>query len=143
VEYTKDFKERDELLQQLEHRGLAFPDRTTALSSLTRVGYFRSGAYRYVFRQLLPADQVNEHLHQYRSDEYIAGASIEHVMKLEAFDFKLARICQEGLLEFEVRLRAAMAHTLAAKDVAAHASKDFLDEQSCDKPSGDRTKFDA
>jgi abortive infection bacteriophage resistance protein len=143
VEYTKEFKERDELLQQLEHRGLAIPDPTAALTFLTRVGYFRSGAYRYVFRQLLPADQVNERLHQYRSDEYIPGASIEHVMKLEAFDFKLARVCQEGLLDFEVRLRAAMAHTLAVKDVAAHASKDFLDAQSCDKPSGDHTKFDA
>ncbi len=143
MEYTKEFKERDELLQQLEDRGLVIPDRAAALNFLTRVGYFRSGAYRYVFRQLLPADQVNERLHQYRSDEYIAGASIEHVMKLEAFDFKLARVCQEGLLEFEVRLRAAIAHTLASKNVAAHASKEFLDAQSCDKAAGEHTKFDA
>jgi abortive infection bacteriophage resistance protein len=143
VEYTKDFKEREELLQQLEARGLAIPDHAAALDFLTRVGYFRSGAYRYVFRQLLPADQVNERLHQYRSDDYIAGASIEHVMKLEAFDFKLARVCQEGLLEFEVRLRAAIAHTLAAKDVAAHASKEYLDSQRCDRAAGQRTKFEA
>ncbi|MDJ0458055.1 Abi family protein [Arthrobacter sp. NQ7] len=110
---------------------------------LVRVGYFRSGAYRYVFRQLLPADQVNEDLHQYRSDDYIPGATIDHVMKLEAFDFKLARVCQERLLEFEVRLRAAIAHTLASNDVAAHASKEFLDTRTCDKVIGDRTKFEA
>ncbi|MGM7669628.1 Abi family protein [Microbacterium sp. A93] len=126
MEYTKEFKDRDE-----------------ALAFLTRVGYFRSGAYRYVFRQLLPADQIDERLHQYRSDDYIPGASMAHVMKLEAFDFKLARVCQEGLLEFEVRLRAAIAHMLAAENVAAHASKNFLDAQNCDKPSGDRTKFEA
>lgn len=143
MEYTKKFKERDELLQQLEDRGLAVPDRDAALNFLTRVGYFRSGAYRYVFRRLLPADEISERLHQYRSDDYIPGASIEHVMKLEAFDFKLARVCQEGLLEFEVRLRAAIAHTLASKDVAAHASKQFLDAQSCDKPTGEKTKFEA
>jgi abortive infection bacteriophage resistance protein len=92
---------------------------------------------------LLQPEQVNERLHEYRSDEYIPGASIEHVMKLEAFDYKLARVCQEGLLEFEVRLRAAMTHTLAAKNVAAHASKEFLDSRSCDRPIGDDTKFDA
>ncbi|WP_350005770.1 Abi family protein [Pseudarthrobacter sp. WHRI 8279] len=119
MEYTKEFKERDELLGQLEARGLAIPDPTAALNFLTRVGYFRSGAYRYVFRRLLPPEKIDARLHQYRSDDYIAGASIEHVLKLEAFDFKLARVRQEGLLDFEVRLRAAMAHTLAAKNVAA------------------------
>lgn len=143
MEYTKEFRERDELLQQLEVRGLAIPDRAEALNFLTRVGYFRSGAYRYVFRRLLPADKIDARLHQYRSDDYIAGASIEHVMKLEAFDFKLARVCQEGLLEFEVRLRAAMAHTLASKNVGAHASKEFLDAHSCDRAIGDHTKFEA
>lgn len=143
MEYTKEFKERDELLQQLEVRGLAIPDRAEALNFLTRVGYFRSGAYRYVFRRLLPADAIDARLHQYRSDDYIPGASIEHVMKLEAFDFKLSRICQEGLLEFEVRLRAAIAHTLASRNVAAHASKEYLDAQSCDKAVGEHTKFDA
>lgn len=60
MEYTKEFKERDELLQQLEERGLAVPDRGAALNFLTRVGYFRSGAYTYVFRRLLPADQISE-----------------------------------------------------------------------------------
>jgi abortive infection bacteriophage resistance protein len=148
VEYTKEFKERDELLGQLADRGLAIPDPTAALNFLIRVGYFRSGAYRYVFRRLLPPEKIDARLHQYRSDDYIAGASIEHVMRLEAFDFKLARVCQEGLLDFEVRLRAAMAHTLAAKNVAAHADKKFLDAHSCDQLSGDQslgkhTKFDA
>lgn len=50
MEYTKEFKERDELLRQFEVRGLAIPDSAEALNFLTRVGYFRSGAYRYVFR---------------------------------------------------------------------------------------------
>jgi len=143
VEYTKDFKERDELIRQLEVRGLAVPNAADALNFLIRVGYFRSGAYRYVFRQLLSPDEVDERKREYRQDEYIPGASFEHVMKLEAFDFKLARVCLEGLLDFEVRVRAAIAHTLAAKNVAAHVSREYLDEQICDQPSGDRTKFEA
>lgn len=143
MDYTKDFKERDELLSQLERRGLEVPDRSEALSFLTRVGYFRSGAYRYVFRRLLPSDEVDDRLRQYRSDEYLSGANFEHVIKLEAFDSKLARVCLEGLLDFEVRLRAAIAHTLAARHVAAHASPEYLDEQACMQPSGTKTKFDA
>ena len=143
MDYTKDFKERDELLDQLSDRGLAIPDRDAALDFLTRVGYFRSGAYRYVFRQLLPPAEVNDRLRQYRRDEYIPGASFAHVMKLEAFDSKLARVCLEGLLDFEIRLRAAIAHTLAVKNVAAHASAEFLDERTCQQLTGERTKFDA
>ncbi|MFF1830298.1 Abi family protein [Paenarthrobacter sp. NPDC058040] len=143
LEYTKEFKEREELLRQLEDRGLAVPDRAAALTFLTRVGYFRSGAYRYVFREFLPPQEVDSKLHQYRSDDYVSGAGIGDVMALEAFDSRLLRVCQDGLLDFEVRLRAAIAHTLAAKDIAAHASREFLDEHSCDQPRGQHTKFDA
>jgi abortive infection bacteriophage resistance protein len=143
VDYTKEFKEREELLNQLAEHGLAIPCRDLALDFLTRVGYFRSGAYRYVLRQLLPPDEINGRLRQYRSDKYLPEASLTHVMKLEAFDSKLARVCLEGLLDFEIRLRAAIAHTLAAKDVAAHASEEFLDKRICQQFSGDRTKFDA
>lgn len=143
VEYTKEFKERDELLAQLEVNGLAIPNTVDALKFLTRVGYYRSGAYRYVFRELLPGDQVDKKLHQYRRDQYIPGANIEHVIALEAFDSKLSRVCFEGLLDFEVRVRAAIAHTLAAKNIAAHTSIEYLDSGVCAQPSGNRTKFEA
>ena len=143
MDYTKDFKERDALLDQLEERGLEIPNRTAALDFLTRVGYFRSGAYRYILRQLLPADKVDELLRQYRRDEYLPGASFEHVMHLEGFDSKLARVCLEGLLDFEIRLRAAIAHTLAAKNIAAHSAQEYLDKQACQQLSGSTTKFEA
>lgn len=143
VEYTKEFKERDELLAQLEANGLAIPNREEALKFLTRVGYFRSGAYRYVFRELLPVDQIDARLHQYRRDQYIPGANIEHVIALETFDSKLSRVCFDGLLDFEVRVRAAIAHALAAKNIAAHTSIEYLDSAACARPSGSRTKFEA
>ncbi|MGO4784628.1 Abi family protein [Cryobacterium sp. W22_MBD10_FK3] len=143
MDYTKDFKEREELLNQLVERGLAIPDRDEALDLLTRVGYFRSGAYRYVLRQLSPPGEIDERLRQYRRDEYLPEASFTHVIKLEAFDAKLGRVCLEGLLDFEIRLRAAIAHTLAARNVAAHASQEFLDERTCQQPAGDTTKFEA
>jgi abortive infection bacteriophage resistance protein len=143
VEYTKDFKERDELLDQLVERGLEVPDPAAALQFLTRVGYFRSGAYRYVLREFLPSDQINPKLREFRSDRYVRGASFNHIVQLEAFDFKLSRVCLEGLLDFEVRVRAAIAHTLAARDIAAHTRVDCLDERMCSRPAKDRTKLEA
>jgi abortive infection bacteriophage resistance protein len=82
-------------------------------------------------------------LRQYRSDDYLEGATFTQVMKLEAFDSKLARVCLEGLFDFEIRLRAALAHTLAARHVAAHVREESLDEHACRQPSGDETKLDA
>lgn len=143
MEYTKEFKQRDELLAQLEERGLEVPDPDAALQFLTRVGYFRSGAYRYLLRELLPPDQINPQLREFRSDRYVAGASFEHVVHLEAFDFKLARVCLEGLLDFEVRVRAAIAHTLAVRDVSAHTRIECLDERMCSRPTRNGTKYEA
>lgn len=143
MEYTKDFREREDLVDQLVARGLAIPDRTRAVNFLTRVGYFRSGAYRYVLRQPLPVDLIDADLRQYRSDEYIHGATFAHLEHLEGFDSKLARVCLEGLLDFEIRVRAAIAHALASRDVAAHADPAFFDASKCAQPAGDGTKFEA
>lgn len=143
MKYTKEFTERGDLLDELAERGLEIPDRRAAMLFLIRVGYFRSGAYRYVLRELLPSERIDPKLREFRSDQYVPGASFEHVEHLEAFDFKLARVCIEGLLDFEVRLRAAIAHTLAARDVTAHARPDCLDEGMCSRAAKDGTKFDA
>lgn len=143
MEYTKDFREREDLVDQLAHRGLTIPDKARAVRFLTRVGYFRSGAYRYVLRRPLPADLVNADLRQYRSDDYVDGATFAHLEYLESFDSKLAKVCLEGLLDFEIRVRAAIAHTLASRNVAAHASSRFLDAAKCEQAAGEGTKFDA
>lgn len=147
MHFTKTFKERDELITDLATVGLEIPDHTRALSFLTRVGYHRSGAYRYVFRELLPADQINATTREYRADTYIAGASLDHVIALEAFDMKVARICLDGTLDFEIRLRASIAHALARLDPAAHLDQSHLDAAKCNMPIPNKqppqTKFQA
>lgn len=141
------FKEREDLITDLAAAGLEIPNHARALSFLTRVGYHRSGAYRYVFRELLPADQIKASMREYRADTYIAGASIEHVITLEAFDMKLARICLDGTLDFEIRLRASIAHALAKLDPAAHLDQSHLDSAKCNTPipkkQPPQTKFQA
>ena len=144
MEYTKDFKERDELLDQLVERGLEGPGPTRCpavpdprwLLSLGSVP-LRSGA------SCCRLSKSTRSFGEFRSDRYVAGASFDHVVQLEAFDFKLARVCLEGLLDFEVRVRAAIAHTLAARDISAHTRIDCLDERMCSRPAKDGTKFEA
>jgi abortive infection bacteriophage resistance protein len=143
VEYTKEFKERDQLLNDLIERGLKVSDKAAALMFLTRVGYFRSGAYRYVLREFLPEDEIDARLRQYRADHYMPGATFNHLVQMEAFDAKLARVCLDGLLDFEMRVRAAIAHALAARDVAAHTRVDCLDEKVCAQSTAESTKFEA
>lgn len=96
MHFTKAFKEREDLITDLAEAGLKIPNHARAVGFLTRVGYHRSGAYRYVFRELLPADQINAARREYRAATYMAGASIDHVITLEEFDMKLARICLDG-----------------------------------------------
>lgn len=143
MEYTKEFKERDQLLQDLIERGLSVSDRAAALSFLTRVGYFRSGAYRYVLREFLPEGEIDARLRQFRSDRYIEGATFDHLVHMEAFDAKLARVCLDGVLDFEVRVRAAIAHALAERSVVAHTLVDCLDQHTCAQLAGEVSKFDA
>lgn len=92
---------------------------------------------------LLPPGQINPQLRQFHSDWYVAGASFDHIIRLEAFGFKLTRVCLEGLLDFEVRFRAAVAHTLAVRDVSAHTRVDCLDQRMCSRPTKTGTKFEA
>lgn len=147
MHFTKAFKEREDLITDLAEAGLKIPNHARALGFLTRVGYHRSGAYRYVFRELLPADQINAAMREYRAATYMTGASIDHVITLEEFDMKLARICLDGTLDFEIRLRASIAHALARLDPAAHLDRNCLDTAKCNtlipRSQPPQTKFQA
>ncbi|TSI12793.1 Abi family protein [Brevibacterium aurantiacum] len=100
-----------------------------------------------MIRELLPTDQINATLHEYRTGTYIPGANFEHVIALEAFDMKVARICLDGTLDFEIRLRASIAHALSRLDPAAHLDQGHLDASKCNKPISKKpsspTKFEA
>ena len=75
MHFTKTFKEREDLIADLAEVGLKIPNHARALDFLTRVGSHRSDAYRYVFRELLPADEINAITREYRAATYIAGAA--------------------------------------------------------------------
>jgi len=141
---SKPFKEIAPLVASLKQRGLQIVDDAAAETYLRKVGYFRSGGYRYLFRELLPEAQQDASLRQFRSDIYTQGASLRQVQDIEEFDARLRIAIMQGLMDFEVRLRAAMAHTLARRHEAAHADANYLDATECAKTvqSGE-TKFEA
>lgn len=140
----KPFQEVPQLVASLKLRGLLISDANAAATYLRKVGYFRSGGYRYVFRQMLPPEQQSVRMREFRSDMYEPGATLQAVRDLEEFDSKLRHTLLLGLSDFEVRLRAALAHVLARRDVLAHASTANLDPTECSATVvGGGTKFEA
>lgn len=141
--YAKPFRELRDLVLELESLGMAVPDKAEAESFLRKVGYYRSGGYRYVLRELLPEAQRDTVSRSFRKDNYVAGSSFSHVTDLERFDSKLRDVCLAGLWDFEMRVRAALAHALARRNVFAHTDVQFLDPSEALKATNGQTKFDA
>ncbi|GMA33539.1 Abi family protein [Litorihabitans aurantiacus] len=141
----KNFRTYAELIDIMKDRGLAIYDDEAADAALRRYGYHRLGGYRYPFRQLLPPHLVDRDARSFRLDDYMPGASLDHVMELYSFDDKLRLVCLGGVLDFEVRLRATMAHVLAERSPVAHLRRDHLDPTACDRPAhgGSSTKLRA
>ncbi|MGS0562093.1 Abi family protein [Microbacterium aurugineum] len=141
--YSKPFRELKDLVLELELLGMAVPDKSDAESFLRKVGYYRSGGYRYVLREFLPQDDRDPKSRTFRKDTYLAGSSFLHVQQLEKFDSKLREVCLAGLWDFEMRVRAALAHALARRDVFAHTDIRHLDPLEAAKTAGGQTKFAA
>jgi abortive infection bacteriophage resistance protein len=141
---VKPFKEVPDLVHELQARGLVIKNTQAAETYFRKVGYFRSGAYRYVFRELLPEADQKPELRQFRTERYMAGSTLEDAQRLEEFDARLRHSVMQGLMDFEVRLRAAMAHVLARRDETAHADAVHLDSYQCAQlAKAGLTKFEA
>ncbi|MBP2372628.1 Abi family protein [Paeniglutamicibacter psychrophenolicus] len=145
AEYDKKFLDFGELIANMKKFGLATGTDEEALEFLRTHGYFRSGGYRYVFREMLPLTEQVSELRQFRSDSYMDGSNLKDVAKLLDYEVKLREVMLKGLLDFEVRLRGAMAHVLAKRDVFGHLSEASLNEAVCNQQanmSSQATKFE-
>ncbi|MEX0159544.1 MULTISPECIES: Abi family protein [unclassified Microbacterium] len=141
--YSKPFRELSDLVLELEALGMAVPDKADAESFLRKVGYYRSGGYRYVLREFLPQALRDPAARTFRAERYLPGSTFAHVQELEKFDSKLREVCLAGLWDFEMRVRAALAHALARRDVFAHTDVRHLDRSEALKTTGRYTKFEA
>ena len=141
--YAKEFLEIPQLIEHMRESGLEIGDESLAKDFLLRIGYFRSGGYRYVFRTLLSPEDQDPRTHQFRTDRYMPGATLALVQQLERFDAKLREVCLAGTMDFEVRFRAALAHVLSRRDIYAHTKEEHLNEEVCAQPALEGTKFSA
>lgn len=143
MESQKEYLDHPELIAHLKRLGLEVQDEVGAERELRRIGYHRSASYRYPFRRLLPEDQQIVPARTFRADEFVDGARFEHAIALADFDTKLREVVLRGTLDYEVRLRTAVAHVLARRDPLAHLRTIHLDEYKCNAAAKDKTKFEA
>ncbi|WP_288813422.1 Abi family protein [uncultured Corynebacterium sp.] len=130
----KPHQTHDQLIMGLEANGLRIKDKVAARQALRKHGYHRLSGYRYLFRELLPIPDQNQSLRTFRGKKHIPGTSFEQVIALAEFDRDLRMMVLRATEDFEVRLRTAVAHLLAAYDPYAYAFVDYLDKQTTSKP---------
>lgn len=139
-------RQRPDLIAELVARGLEVSSTEWALTVLAQYGYHRLGGYLYPFRTMLPEEERDASKAKFRRDEFEPGSKLEDAVRLAEFDTKLREVCARGCLDFEIRLRTAIADTLASRDPHAHLLAEHLNADSCsevrDPGSGD-TKLDS
>ena len=121
--YTKPHLSFEEQLSKLESRGLLVENRELALQSLREIGYYRLSAYLHTFReygpQVLPG-------HDHRLDSYVPGSTFDLALDLWRFDRRLRLDLLDGLEQFEVALRTAVAYRAGMVDAFIHHKPEIL-----------------
>lgn len=119
-------------------------DPVVAERTLRTYGYHRLTSYSYVFRKMLPENRRDPQARLFRDIFFVEGTSLEAITRLYEFDARLREVLLSGLFDFEVRLRAAVAHVLARRSPTAHIEEQHLNEKACRQGTCDgATKFDA
>lgn len=131
---SKPHQTHDQLITGLEANGFRIKDKVSAQQTLRKHGYHRLSGYRYLLRDHLPLAEQDQSLCTFRSKRHIPGTSFEQVVALAEFDRDLRLMILRATEDFEVRLRTAVAHLLAAYDPYAYALVDYLDSHTTSKP---------
>ena len=129
---NKPFKNDAELVCLLKHRGLIIDNDVHAQSLIKKFGYHRIAGYRYPFRQLLPPEEYNHDLRQYRKESHVEGTSLDTVNSLLKFDDKLRLSILNATFDLEVRLRSVISRVLSSKSPTAHIEYRFLNSAKRD-----------
>lgn len=128
--YSKPWHSYEDLLNLLVSRGLAVTDRTKAMESLKRIGYYRLSGYLFPFRERSgPLVSLNERgrkpikpskVETLSLDSFRAGATFENAVHLYVFDKKLRLLATDALERIEIALRVDISHTLGRLDRFAY-----------------------
>lgn len=102
----KPFASIDEQIHVLAARGLTIKQ-DAAKQWLQNVGYYRLSGYWYPFREMSGQKQ--------RLDNFIAGTSLDEVVRLYEFDRKLRTLIHDGIERVEVALRSHVSYHLGSQ----------------------------
>lgn len=127
--YSKPHLPFDQQLKLLVSRGMSYSDRGAALRALKRIGHYRLSAYTYTLREQIPVGEAS--VNRTRSDQFIAGASFDEVLKLYEFDRRLRLCLLDGLETLEVGLAVHVGYVVGKHDPFAHLIRDHLDRAAC------------
>jgi abortive infection bacteriophage resistance protein len=116
--YAKPALKFDEQLARLEQRGMVIQDRDRALTTLSRISYYRLSAYWYPFRT---------------SDTTFAdGTTFEAALELYEFDRRLRLVVLDGVERAEILARTSITYELAhARHPFAHTEAQHFDAKFC------------
>lgn len=114
----KQFKNLDEQIEILKHKGLIITDESYAKEVLLRENYFFLSGYRHVFM-----DQGNP-------KSYIKGATFEELYSLFLFDRQFRNIIFKNLLILENNLKSIISYRLSKK--YGYKEHDYLKPKNFD-----------
>lgn len=114
-----------EQVNLLKSRGMRVDDDAVAISTLTRLGYYRISGYFYPLRKTQPRGVVG------RQDDFQDGTSIELVSQLYEFDRHLRLLVLDAVERIEVAVRCDVAYRLGQRHRLAHEQSSELDANFC------------
>lgn len=106
--FAKPPLSHEQLVCQLERRGLIVPDRGRALRYIRHLGYYRLSPYTIPFQQ-----DRTQHLFQ-------NGVEFDDVLGLYVFDRKLRLLCLDAIERVEVAVRTALTDHMSTSYGDAH-----------------------
>jgi abortive infection bacteriophage resistance protein len=131
MKFTKPFLDYDHQADQLIRRGLQ-GNRTTLISHLQSVSYYRLSGYWYPFRKSNPGTS-------HKLDDFYPDATIEKVWDRYVFDRRLRLMVMDALERIEVDARTRLAYLHAER----HGPFGYADDPATlpNLSPQDRTQF--
>jgi abortive infection bacteriophage resistance protein len=142
--YNKPYLTFQQQLELLKARGLEVTDDATALSYLSRIGYYRLSAYWYSQRRTsLVQDPSTKKISVHREDDFHPGSRFQHALELYVFDKRLRLLVLDAIERIEVAIRVDIAYQLGAQDPFAHTNPALLHGNFTKKlnPATGRTRY--
>lgn len=130
--YVKPHLTYEKQIEKLVTRGLEVPDVSAAASMLKSIGYYRLTGYLHTFR---PIDPNGDASHDERLNVYVEGSTFQQAVDLWTFDRSLRMILLDGLEQFEISMRTALAYFGGRVDPFIHYRPDLLSAEFTQQPA--------